>query len=66
MNRYKLDRFQQEFAVLVQEDAESDEVLVLRERLEAFVEPGETLYIDFDDLGNIRNVEVDRDEEMLT
>ncbi|WP_347861336.1 hypothetical protein U0355_11860 [Salimicrobium sp. PL1-032A] len=66
MNRYKLDRFQQEFAVLFQEGAESEEVMVLRERLEAFVEPGDILYIEFDQLGNIRSVDVDRDEEMLT
>ncbi|SIS48787.1 DUF3006 family protein [Salimicrobium flavidum] len=66
MNRYKLDRFQQEFAVLVQEMEETDELLVLRDRLEGFVNPGDVLYIDFDEVGNIKSVEVDRDEEMLT
>ncbi|AKG05105.1 MULTISPECIES: hypothetical protein [Salimicrobium] len=63
MNRYKLARFQQEFAVLVQEREETDELLVLRERLEAFAVPGEFLYIDFDEVGNLKTVEVERDEE---
>ncbi|UOR13377.1 hypothetical protein [Halobacillus amylolyticus] len=58
MNRYKLDRYDGSYAILVQEDAGKSEFLVLKERLIAFAKTGDTLAIDFDSIGNLKQVQI--------
>ncbi|MFQ3546128.1 DUF3006 domain-containing protein [Halobacillus rhizosphaerae] len=56
MNKYKLDRFEGNYAILVQED--KNELSVLKERLIAFAKVGDLLAIDFDTIGNLKHVEI--------
>ncbi|WP_163529236.1 hypothetical protein [Halobacillus ihumii] len=58
MNKYKLDRYEGSYAILIQEDTNKSELLVLKERLIAFAEAGDLLSIDFDAMGNLKEVQV--------
>ncbi|ASF38439.1 DUF3006 family protein [Halobacillus halophilus] len=58
MNNYKLDRFEGAYAILIQEDAHNNEISVLKERLIAFAKPGDFIKIDFDNIGNLKHVEI--------
>ncbi|WP_173917262.1 hypothetical protein [Halobacillus sp. Marseille-Q1614] len=58
MNTYTLDRYEKDYAILVQQSLAKNEIMVLKERLIAFAQPGDILSIDFDQMGNLRQVEV--------
>lgn len=58
MNTYRLDRFEGTYAILIQEDAHHNELSVLKERLVAVAKPGDLLRIDFDAIGNLRNIKI--------
>ncbi|RWZ58195.1 hypothetical protein EQV77_10465 [Halobacillus fulvus] len=58
MNKFRLDRYEGMYAILIQEDAFGNEVSVLKDRLISFVKPGDTLSIDFDAIGNLKHVEI--------
>ncbi|MFD2925105.1 hypothetical protein [Halobacillus naozhouensis] len=58
MNKYKLDRYEGAYAILIQEDTNKSELLVLKERLIAFAEAGDLLSIEFDTMGNLKEVQV--------
>ncbi|UOQ43797.1 DUF3006 domain-containing protein [Halobacillus salinarum] len=57
MNKYKLDRYEGAYAILIQEDNLNNELSVLKERLVAFAVPGDVLAIEFDSIGNFKQVE---------
>nr|WP_239534210.1 hypothetical protein [Thalassobacillus pellis] len=46
------------YAVLKEKENKSNELMVLKERLIAFAKIGDTVAIDFDEIGNLRKVEV--------
>ncbi|ARI78333.1 DUF3006 family protein [Halobacillus mangrovi] len=58
MNKYRLDRFEGTFAILVHEEAGGNELPVLKERLVASAKPGDILIIDFDSMGSLKHVEI--------
>ncbi|MBM7553739.1 hypothetical protein [Thalassobacillus pellis] len=58
INKYTLDRFEGLYAVLKEKENKSNELMVLKERLIAFAKIGDTVAIDFDEIGNLRKVEV--------
>lgn len=64
MNKYRLDRFEGSYAILIQEHPYPNELSVLKERLVAIAEPGDMIYIDFDTIGNLKNVEVVKVDQM--
>ncbi|MFC7322889.1 hypothetical protein [Halobacillus campisalis] len=58
MNIYVLDRYEDTHAILIQKDLFSNEIMILKDRLIEFAKPGDTLSIDFDQMGNLRHVEI--------
>ncbi|WP_082235026.1 hypothetical protein [Halobacillus massiliensis] len=58
MNTYVLERYENDYAILIQQSLANNEIMVLKERLIAFAQPGDLLSIDFDQMGNLRQVEV--------
>ncbi|TGB03968.1 hypothetical protein [Halobacillus salinus] len=64
MNKYRLDRFEGTYAILIQEHPYHNELSVLKERLVAIAQPGDELYIDFDAIGNLKNIEVVKADKM--
>lgn len=58
MNQYKLDRYEGDYAILVEESEYKNELSVMKERLIGFVKPGDYLEIEFDSIGNLRHVAI--------
>ncbi|MGP4060837.1 hypothetical protein [Halobacillus sp. H74] len=58
MNHYRLDRYEGAYAILVEESEHNNELSVLKERLIAFVKPGDCLEIQFDTIGNLKHVAI--------
>ncbi|ELK48867.1 DUF3006 family protein [Halobacillus sp. ACCC02827] len=58
MNQYRLDRYEGNYAVLVEDSERRNELSVLKERLIGFVKPGDCLEIEFDSIGNLKHVAI--------
>ncbi|MFG6149771.1 hypothetical protein [Halobacillus sp. B23F22_1] len=60
MNTYTLDRYEGMNAILIETERVGNKLMVFKERLIEFAQPGDILAIDFDHLGNLRHVEIVR------
>ncbi|MCP3029030.1 DUF3006 domain-containing protein [Halobacillus sp. A5] len=58
MNTYTLDRYEGTHAILIETDRLENKLMVFKERLIEFAQPGDIIAIDFDHMGNLRHVEV--------
>lgn len=58
VNKYKLERYEGAYAILVEESEFKNELSVLKERLISFVKPGDYVEIEFDAIGNLKHVAI--------
>ncbi|MFD1020723.1 hypothetical protein [Thalassobacillus hwangdonensis] len=61
---FTLDRYEGGYAILIEEGVESNQLLVLQERLIEFAEAGDVLSIEFDVIGNLSQVKVLKKREL--
>ncbi|WP_370458060.1 hypothetical protein [Thalassobacillus sp. CUG 92003] len=62
-NQYTLGRYEGEYAILMEYGHEDNELSILKERVIAFANLGDRLSIQFDNIGNLKQVQVIKAKE---